>query len=134
MKAKLFLLVLAAIFTSLTVQAATIEMTNTTDTVKHRINIRVNQDNLVVLRADCFQGQKRLNYNLKVQDENGEMVYVTTFLKKGPIYKVYNLSYLPKGKYTFTVSKGLKKLYSKEVLKNSSPEINTDEPLLVEEF
>lgn len=135
MKTKLFLFVLAAIFTTLTIQAASNPLINAKDTAKHRINIRVNQDNMVVLRADLFKGEKRLNYILKVYNEKGDMVYVSTLLKKGPIYKSYDMSKLPEGKYNFTITKKLKPIYSKEVLKNSSPELNSNEaPLLVEEL
>ena len=135
MKTKLFLFVLAAIFTTLTIQAASNPVANAKDTAKHRINIRVNQDNMVVLRADLFKGEKRLNYILKVYNEKGDMVYVSTLLKKGPIYKSYDMSKLPEGKYNFTITKKLKPIYSKEVLKNSSPELNSNEaPLLVEEL
>lgn len=135
MKTKLFLFVLAAIFTTITIQAASNPVVNSIDTAKHRINIRVNHDNLVVLRADCFKGEKRLNYILKVYNEQGDMVYVSTFLKKGPIYKTYDMSRMPEGKYTFTIVKKLKPIYSKEVLKNSRPDLNSKEaPLLVEEL
>jgi len=101
----------------------------------NRIDIRVNSANEVILRADCFEGQKRLNYILKVYSEGGDMVFASSFLKKGPIYKSYDLSNLPQGKYTFNVSKKLKTIYSKTFSNNGSLDMNSNnEPLLVEEI
>ena len=130
MKTKVSLFVFA-IFTSISIQALE---PNTNDSIKHRIDIRINTDNLVVFRADCFEGQKKLNYILKVYSEDGDMVYASSFLRKGPIFKTYSLSNLPKGEYTFKVYKKLKPIYSKKVMKGSLPNTNSsNEQLLVVE-
>jgi len=101
----------------------------------HRIDIRVSSSNKVIFRADCFEGQKRLNYILRVYSEKGNTVFASSFLKKGPIYKSYDISKLPEGKYTFTVLKKLKPIYSKTILKNAPIESNpNNEQLLVEEL
>lgn len=86
----------------------------------HRINIRVNSSNQVILRADLFEGQKKLNYALKVYSESGDIVYTRNFLKKGAIYTSYDLSNLPEGKYTFSVLKKRVPLYSKIIINGSS--------------
>jgi hypothetical protein len=133
MKTKAILFVIALLFTSITSQANTNTETNNKDTAKHRIDIRVNQDYLVVLRADCFKGEKRLNYVLKVYAENGDMVFASSFYKKGPIYRMYDMSNLPKGKYTFKITKWFKEVYSKDIMKNCNPDATSNEkPMIVE--
>lgn len=86
----------------------------------HRILLKVNSDNKIVLRADLFEGQKRLHYTLKVFSETGDMVYKWNFLKKGSIYKSYDISNLPEGKYTFSVLKKNVPLYSKTIINGTS--------------
>jgi len=92
---------------------------NNPDSSKLRINIRVNQDNLVVLRAACCENQKWAKLVLKVYDDNGEMVYASTIIQQGGIYKGFDMNKLPEGKYTFDVYKNLKKVYSKVIFKSS---------------
>ncbi len=89
-------------------------------TGKHRIDIRVNQDKQVVIRAACLDNQKRVNLVLKVYNQNGEVVYASSFYKKGGLYKGFDLSQLPAGKYTFEVHKNLTRIYSKEILKSAA--------------
>jgi len=115
------------------IESSKVSEESSKEIAKHRIDIRVSPDNQVVLRADVFEDVKRLNYILNVRSESGDIVYASSFLKKGPILKSYDLSSLPQGKYTFTVLKKLKPIYSKTVLKNESFDANSaNEPLLVE--
>ncbi|NJO93065.1 MAG: hypothetical protein HC831_31990 [Chloroflexia bacterium] len=113
-------------------QTSKVDESNVTTTANHRINIKVNSDNLVVFRADLSEGQKRLHYVLNVYAENGDMVYGSTFIRKRPIYKPFDLSKLPEGKYTFQVSEKMKPIYSKTILNKANSSSN-DVPLLVEE-
>ncbi len=90
------------------------------------INIRVNKDNLVVLRACSFEGEKRVNLELKVYSENRELVFDSRIFKKGEVYTKFDLSKLPEGKYTFEVHKKQKNIYTKEVFKTNEL-VSTDE-------
>jgi hypothetical protein len=122
MKTKGILIVLAiAIFASSSLFAGTITKKggNLTDTIKHRMDIRVNNDNQVVLRAACLENQKRVDFVLKVYSDNGEMVLAESFHKKGGIYKGFDMKTLPDGKYRFEIFQKLKKVYVKEVVKSS---------------
>ena len=135
MKTKLFLIAVVVAFTFANSQALTTSEKNDNDSTPHRIDIRVNQDNMVVFRADKLEGQKRLSYILKVYSQEGEMIYASTFLKKKPIYKTFSLADLPDGTYQFKVYERLKPIYTKEIVKGSSPVISTGgEQLLVEEL
>ena len=80
------------------------------DTIKHRINIRVAQNNQVMLRAACCEGQKWVNLVLKVYSNDGEMVYAQSMHKKGGIYKAFDMQKLPEGKYSFEKQRELKVL------------------------
>ena len=99
----------------------------------HRIDVRVNPENKVVLRADLLDGQKRLNYVLTLRSEDGSIIYGSKFLRKKPIYKAFDLSKLPEGKYTMIVSEKLKTIYSK-TLCNKAQKDTQMEQLLVEEL
>jgi len=121
MKTKGILIALTvAIFTSLNLfaNATTTSGENYSDTLKHRMNIRVNK-NQVVLRADCMKDQKRLNFVLSVYSENGNVVYLESFHRKNGVYQGFDMSKLPDGQYTFVISQNLKKIYSKEIVKSS---------------
>jgi len=101
----------------------------------HRIIVKVNSDNKVILRADLLEGQKKLNYVLRVFSDEGKSVYRWHFLNKKPIYKSYDLSKLPEGKYTFNVVEKGVPLYSKTVSNKSQQITNPDcEELIVEEL
>ena len=104
-----------------------------TTMMNHRINIRVNSDKQVVFRADMLKGQKRLHYILNVYAENGDMIYGETFIRKGPIYKPFDLSKLPKGEYIFKVFEKMKLVYSKTIFNNANSS-SDGKPLLVEEI
>ena len=103
---------------------------------EHRITILVNSKNLLIVRAENPNKQKRLNYTLKIFSEYGDVIYFKPFLKKGSIYCGYDLSNLPEGKYTFKIIKGLKTIYSKSFLnKIKVPGYNIPEnELIVEEI
>ncbi len=121
MKAKGILIALTLVmYTSFNLYASAISEQNTIDNdpVYKWINIRVNLDNQVVLRAACFEGEKRVNLVLRIYSENNELVYETSIHKKGDVIKKYDLSNFPEGKYTFEIHKKLKKIYSKEVVKS----------------
>ncbi len=113
-------------------QTAKADENKFTTTPNHRINIKMNSDNIVIFRADLLDGQKRLHYVLNVYAENGDIVYGSTFIRKRPIYKPFDLSKLPEGKYTFQVSEKMMPIYSKTILNKASSNSN-DVPLLVEE-
>jgi hypothetical protein len=85
----------------------------------HRIDIRVNTENQVVLRAACVDNHKWVNMVLKVYNQNGEVVFAESFHKKGGLYKGFDMSKLPQGRYTFEIHQKLTKVYSKEVMKFS---------------
>jgi hypothetical protein len=114
------------VFTSFNIFAIAEINTNLPDSIKHRINIRVNQHNEVVLRADCLKDQKRTNLVLKVFSDKGQMVYAVGFHKKGGIYRGFDMKELPEGKYNFVVYKNLKEVYSKQILK-SNEYVSTDD-------
>jgi uncharacterized protein (DUF4415 family) len=113
-------------------QTSKVDENKVKTTANHRINIKMDAENLVVFRADLLEGQKRLNYALNIYAENGDMVYGSTFIRKRPIYKPFDLSELPEGKYTFQVSERMKPIYSKTILNKANSNSN-DVPLLVEE-
>lgn len=126
MKTKGTLIALAlVIFTSfnLFAGALTTENQNDQDSSKQRINIRVNQNNQVVLRAACCENHKRIGLIVKVYNQLGELVYASSISQKGGIYKAFDMQKLPEGKYTFEVHKNFKKLYSKEVEKSGTDEM-----------
>ena len=131
MKKLATILVLAIFAFSLTTIANAQETTNT-NTPKHRVDIKVNKDNLVVLRADLMPGQKRLKYVLNVYNEDGDMIYVSTFLRKRPVYLPFDLSTLPEGKYTFKISQKLKPVYSKVILNKMVETNETSKQLMAE--
>jgi hypothetical protein len=122
MKTKGILIALAfAIFSSSSLFACAITKKggNLTDTIKQRMDIRVNNHYQVVLRAACPEGQKRLNFILKVYSDKGEMVLAESFHKKGDVYRGFDMKTLPDGKYRFEIYQKLKKVYVKDVLKSS---------------
>ena len=92
---------------------------NNPDSVKNRVDIRVNKDNNVVLRAECLGNQKWTNMVLEVHSATGEMVFFESFHKKGGIYKGFDMSSLPDGKYTFEIHQNFKKIYSKDIQKST---------------
>lgn len=128
-----------AIYTILTALSLTFvfnanaQETKKSNDAKHRIYIKVDQENKVILRADLLKGQKRLNYILNVSDESGENVYHAYYTRKKPVYVSFDLSKLPQGKYTFKVSHKIKPIYTKTVL-NKAVESTQPEQLLVEEL
>jgi hypothetical protein len=127
MKTKgILIAMIIVVFTSFNIFAIAENRSNVPDSIKHRINIRVNQDNEVVLRADCLKDQKRINLVLKVYSDNGQMVYAESFHKKGGLYKGFDMKELPVGKYNFVVYKNLKEVYSKRILK-SNEYVSTDD-------
>jgi hypothetical protein len=131
---KLTAILFFAIFALTLTFNANAQETKNTDPEKHRIDIRVNKDNLVVLRADLMPGQKRLRYVLNVYNEKGDMLYAATFLSKRPVYKPFDLSTLPEGKYTFTVSHKIKQVYSKAILNKMVKKTEKTKQLLAEEL
>jgi hypothetical protein len=126
------------LFTSFNLMATAMQGNgiSNSDSSKQSINIRVNKDHLVVLRAAGCENQKRVNLVLKVYSEKGNMVYATSIHKKGDVYKAYNLAKLPEGKYNFEVYKNFKKVYDKAVYK-STELVSADEgstQMVVEEL
>jgi hypothetical protein len=128
MKTKRILIAITiAIFTSVNffANAMTTNGDNNSDSTKNRMNIRVNSNNQVVLRAACSQDHKWVNLVVKVYSEKGSMVFAESIHKKGGVYKGFDMSTLPEGRYSFEVYKNLKKVYSKDVVK--STQVVTDE-------
>ncbi len=123
------------IFTSFNLSAISENRTNVSDTVKHRIDIRVNHDNLVVFRADCIKNQKWINYDLKVYSENGKIVYDQTFNQKGGVYRGFDMKELPQGNYDFVVYENRQLIYSKGFSKTPKAILpnETSNKILVEE-
>ena len=130
---KLVTFAFLAIFTISATFNVSAQSTEKTNKAKHRIYIKVNQDNLVVLRADLLPDQKRLNYVLNISDDNGEIFYVSTFLRKKPVYKAFDLSKSPEGKYTFKIFSKNKPIYSKTIV-NKKVENKYTKQLLAEEL
>ena len=87
------------------------------DTSLQIFDIRMNTDKLVVLRATTPKSSKRQSFIVKVYSEDGSLLYASTFIRKGDALIPFDISKFPKGKYTFNVHKGLKKVYSKEIVK-----------------
>ena len=87
------------------------------DTTKQIFDIRINTDELVVLRATMPYSKKRRSFNLKVYSEEGSLLYTSTFIKKGDVLVPISISEFPKGKYTFNICKGSKTVYSKKIVK-----------------
>ena len=85
----------------------------------HQISIHVSTQNHVLLYADHLE-KERSKYILKVYSEKGEMVYASSFFKKGSISTSFDLSELPQGKYEFIVYSKLKPVYRKEVMKRAT--------------
>ena len=94
------------------------------DTIKQIFDIRMNTDELVVLRATVPFSNKRQSFNLKVYSETGTLLFASTFIKKGDALIPFSISEFPNGKYTFNVCKGYKTVYSKKITKglNSNTE------------
>ncbi|OQY05197.1 MAG: hypothetical protein B6I20_01675 [Bacteroidetes bacterium 4572_117] len=88
------------------------------DTSKQIFDIRLNSDKLVILRATIPSSNKRQSFIVKVYSENGSMLYGGTYFRKGDALIPFDIAKFPKGKYTFNVYKGLKKVYSKEISKD----------------
>ncbi|RLD80531.1 MAG: hypothetical protein DRJ10_07290 [Bacteroidetes bacterium] len=87
------------------------------DTMQQTFDIRINKDNLVVLRASSIS-DKRRSFIVKVYSEKGSLLYASTYIRKGDALIPFDISKFPKGKYTFNVYKGFTKVYRKEILKN----------------
>ncbi|MEN8119655.1 MAG: hypothetical protein ABFS35_04890 [Bacteroidota bacterium] len=100
------------------------------DTTLQIFDIRINSDNLVVLRATNYGNNKRQSFIVKVYSEEGSLLYASSYLRKGDALIPFNISKFPMGMYTFNVYKGLKKVYSKEIAKD----INTGKPDVVVEI
>ncbi len=99
------------------------------DTTQQIFDIRINKDNLVVLRATNSEKDKRQSFILRVFSEEGSVLYASTYIRKGDVLIPFNISKFSKGIYTFNVYKGLKKVYSKEI----SKDINTgNQDIIVE--
>lgn len=89
---------------------------------EQRIDIRLNSENLVSLRADLLEGEKRKKFLLEIISEKEGSVYSSSFYSKKPVFKKYDLSKLPEGNYTFRISKNFKNIYSKTI--SNSPNQN----------
>ena len=99
------------------------------DTTQQIFDIRINKDNLVVLRATNSEKDKRQSFILRVFSEEGSVLYANTYIRKGDVLIPFNISNFSKGMYTFNVYKRLKKVYSKEISKG----INTgNQDIIVE--
>jgi len=90
------------------------------DTIQQIFDIRINRDNLVVLRASTVKKNKRQSFIVKVYSEKGTLLYANTFLKKGDALIPFDISSFPKGIYSFNIYKGLKEIYSKKITKGVS--------------
>lgn len=104
------------------------------NTENNRIDIRVNSSNKVIFRVDFLADQKRLDYALKISSESDKNVYNKQFFAKKPIYMSFDLSNLPKEKYTFIVTKKGVPLYSKTIVYKPSQVTYKPEELIVEEL
>ena len=100
------------------------------DTTQQIFDIRINKDQLVVLRATNSENNKRQSFIVKVYSKEGSLLYASTYMRKGDALIPFNISKFPKGMYTFNVYKGFKKVYSKEIAKD----INTGKPDIVVEI
>ena len=90
------------------------------DTMQQIFDIRINKDNLVVLRASSMSN-KRQSFIVKVYSDEGALLYASTYIRKGDALIPFNISKFPKGMYKFNIYKGFTKVYSKEI----SKDINT---------
>lgn len=100
------------------------------NTTQQIFDIRINKDNLVVLRATKPENDKRQSFIVKVYSVDGSLLYASTYIRKGDALIPFNISKFPKGMYTFNVYKGFKKVYSKEITKD----INTGNQGIVVEI
>ena len=131
MKTQKLIVIVIAILSISGIKARAQEEMRTNNKLVHQISIHVNAENNVSLYADHLE-KERSNYILKIYSEAGEMVFASTYAKKGSLSKSFDLSELPQGKYEFIVYNKLKPVFSKEILKQSTTIDDFEtEPMLV---
>ena len=96
------------------------------DTNQQIFDIRINKDNLVILRATTNKKNKRINFVVKVYSEKGSVLYTRSYFRKGDVLIPFDISKFSAGMYTFSVFKGLEKVYTKDIKKRPVKSIETD--------
>jgi len=130
---KVAILVLFAIFGLGIAPNASAQQSENVSDINHKVDISVTPKNKVMFSGDLMEGQKRLRYVLNIYNENKDMVYVASFRGKKPVHELYDLSKLPEGKYTFTISYKYKPICTKTFQSKFLPKIKAED-LLVEEI
>ena len=116
-KISIMTVIAMCLFTSTAIFANSSGIFTVTDSIRHRFDIRVNSDRLVVLRADLLKGQSSLSFDFVVYSPDGKIMFRESFIRQKGVYRGYDLKNFKSGVYYFILIQNNQTIYSKIVLK-----------------